>query len=263
MIQAVIQVSVSNHYKQPDYCSEIVSQGLLWERVELLEEEAEFCRIRQRDGYQSWVSSRQLAQSGMEKAQGLEWRLVRSHNERIFSAPDRASTALRDVVIGSRLPVLAEERRWAQVVLPGGETGWLESCHFGEIGPAGTASIVSLAREFLGYQYSWGGRTPKGFDCSGFVQTVFGLHGIELPRDANMQQKLNLVSKDHHKASAGDLLFFGESPDRVTHVAISLGDNRFIHAYGMVRENSFSAEDSDFSPKHLESFVSVNRYPLG
>lgn len=260
--KAIIQVSVSNHYLQPDYCSEVVSQGVLWEQVEVSEQEADFSLIRQQDGYQSWISTQQLAKSGTAETSGLEWRLVRSHNARILLAPDIGAVATRDVVIGSRLPVLTQTGQWSEVVLPAGEKGWLQNHHFGEIGPASTDSIVALAREFLGYQYSWGGKTPKGFDCSGFVQTVFGLHGIQMPRDAHLQHKTHSLSNDHRQARAGDLLFFGEDPEKATHVAISLGENRFIHAYGMVRENSLAPSDGDFSPKHLETFLSVNRYPV-
>lgn len=260
--QAIIQVSVSNLYLHPDYRSEVVSQGLLWEQVELLEEIEDFGRIRQQDGYQSWISTQQLAESGAAETSGLEWRLVRSHSARILLAPDTSSAAVRDVVVGSRLPVLREKGQWSEVVLPAGEKGWLHNHHFGEIGPASIDSILALAREFLGYQYSWGGKTPKGFDCSGFVQTVFGLHGIQMPRDAHLQHKTHSLSNDHRQARAGDLLFFGENPEKATHVAISLGESRFIHAYGLVRENSLAPSDGDFSPKHLETFLSVNRYPV-
>lgn len=260
--RAVIQVSVSNHYREPDYRSEVVSQGLLWEQVELLERGADFCRIRQHDGYVSWVSHQQLAQPEAEWTDRLDWRTVRSHYARIFTAPDAAAPAVRDVVIGSKIPVLAEDKQWVQLLLPAGEKGWLQRGHLGEFGAPDVAHILALAREFLGYQYSWGGRTPKGFDCSGLVQTVFGLYGIALPRDAHMQQKAHLATHDHGQAVPGDLLFFGESPAKVTHVAIASGGGRFIHAYGMVRENSLDPDAPDFSRKHLETFISVNRYPL-
>ena len=60
----------------------------------------------------------------------------------------------------------------------------------------------------------------------------------------------------------GDLLFFGASEETITHVAVALGNLRFIHASGWVRYNSLRHSDTDFSPKHLDTFISVNRYPL-
>jgi hypothetical protein len=89
----------------------------------------------------------------------------------------------------------------------------------------------SARRWFDGTSYQWGGVTPWGADCSGFVQTVYGLHGVDLPRDAWQQ---TLVGEDAgadlgaHRA--GDLLFFSERDDRrVTHVGLALGDGRMAH----------------------------------
>ena len=57
-----INVSVSSHYRNPSYASEITSQGILGERVEILEHHPPFTRIRQADGYESWISTDQVYQ---------------------------------------------------------------------------------------------------------------------------------------------------------------------------------------------------------
>ncbi|WP_321370878.1 NlpC/P60 family protein [uncultured Desulfuromusa sp.] len=254
---ACVNVSVSNHYREPSSTSEVVTQGLLGEQLEVLEEHPTHLHVRQADGYESWVPEDLV--TFMPKPQG-EKILVRSHFMRIYEHPNIQSMALREAVIGSTLTSIDEQEDWFRIVLPDGTLGWAEKCHFGTF-PEGTgANILNLAREFLGYSYFWGGRTPKGFDCSGFVQTVFQLHGVILPRDSWQQQQLNLLSTNHLDARPGDLLFFSSVPDKVTHVAISLGDQQYIHASGWVSLDSFRETDTFFTRQRLNHFTSVNRF---
>jgi cell wall-associated NlpC family hydrolase len=101
---------------------------------------------------------------------------------------------------------------------------------------------------FHGAPYQWGGVTPWGSDCSGFIQTMFALHGTQLPRDAWMQGESGRdVNADPSELHAGDLLFFSDRNDgRVTHVALSLGRSRFAHcslANGGFGINSLDASD--------------------
>lgn len=256
-VSATINVSVSSHYKEPSYASEVTCQGLLGERVEILEEAELFSRIRQADDYESWISSDQLHRG---EPAGGERLLVRDHFVRIYTHPSRESEGIKEAVLGCTLAAAGEEDGWYRITLPDGTEGWAEKGHFRPFPSYSRESLVTLAREFLGYQYCWGGCSPKGFDCSGFVQTVFKVLGVSLPRDSWQQQRKNLLSTDFRDAEPADLLFFGKTPEKVTHVAISLGNGRFIHASGWVRCNSLNEADDDFSPEHVERFISVNRY---
>ncbi|MCG6929664.1 MAG: NlpC/P60 family protein [Desulfofustis sp.] len=257
---ATINVSVSSHYRNGSYDSETVTQGILGERVEILEHAPLFSKIRQHDGYVSWIGTDQLATGDSPDGPTV---LVRSHFICIRAEPSPRSEVIRDAVIGSRLCADDQRHGWTRILLPDGQPGWVETDRFGSFDAATPERIIGLAAEFLGYQYLWGGRTPKGFDCSGLVQTVFALHGIPLPRDSWQQQKQHQLSRNFSDARRGDLLFFGKTPGTVTHVAISLGSGRFIHASGWVRYNSFNISDPDFSGNLAATFISVNRYPSG
>jgi cell wall-associated NlpC family hydrolase len=93
-------------------------------------------------------------------------------------------------------------------------------------------TLVDYARYFKGGKYVWGGTTPQGFDCSGYVQYLYKKQGINIPRTALSQSKVGEdVSMDELKK--GDLLFFLTDKKRgipITHVGIYLGDGEFIHA---------------------------------
>jgi cell wall-associated NlpC family hydrolase len=137
----------------------------------------------------------------------------------------------------------------------------VEEMSFSEFPELTRQNIVQLVREFLGYPYFWGGRSPKGFDCSGLTQIVFSLYGISLPRDSWMQHRDALFCSDNPiEAQAGDLYFFADNGTKITHVGFALGEGRIIHARGMVRENSLIPGNDKFSEELYNSFVDVRTF---
>jgi len=257
---ATINVGVSSHYRESSYNSEVTTQGLLGEVVEVIDHQPLFSEITQSDGYKSWVSTDQLSFHPEPVDNKGRKKLVTSHFIGIFDEPSTEAKRLRDGVIGSTLTVVDEKDSWSQIILPDQTLGWVLKDNLGASKKLSDHNLIQQAKDFLGYQYIWGGITPKGFDCSGLIQTVFKLCSCPLPRDSYQQQQQNLVSHSHSDAIPGDLLFFGKTTERVTHVALSLGEERFIHASGWVRENSLNPQDSDYSQHHVNTFISVNRY---
>ena len=92
--------------------------------------------------------------------------------------------------------------------------------------------LLEDAKYFKGGKYVWGGTTPEGFDCSGYVQYLYKKHNINLPRTAWSQSKKG-VAVAKSDLQKGDLLFFLTDKKRgipVTHVGIYIGNGNFIHA---------------------------------
>jgi cell wall-associated NlpC family hydrolase len=98
----------------------------------------------------------------------------------------------------------------------------------------GVEEVIGTAKRLLGLPYLWGGSTPLGIDCSGFVQLAYGLHGVRLLRDSRLQYtQPDLAPVGRDKLEAGDLVFFGR--EQITHVGLCLGEGKFIHATTHVR----------------------------
>lgn len=95
-------------------------------------------------------------------------------------------------------------------------------------------ALCQKAKEFLGIPYLWGGRSYAGIDCSGFVQVVFTINGMTLPRDSRPQAAF-CKEISFSTIQKGDLLFFGKTTEKITHVGIYLGGDKVIHASGQVR----------------------------
>ena len=108
--------------------------------------------------------------------------------------------------------------------------------------PADAARQATLLRKtalmYLKAPYVWGGKSVFGLDCSGLTQQLFGLVGVQLPRDAHQQighgQPVHFVAQ----ARAGDLAFFDNAEGRIVHVGLVLEEGRLLHAHGEVRIDS-------------------------
>jgi hypothetical protein len=113
---------------------------------------------------------------------------------------------------------------------------------------ASVGAIIETAKTYIGTRYLWGGTTPNGFDCSGFMFYIFGLHGIELNRSSRCQARMGTaVTRD--ELEPGDLVFFG-STSRINHAGMYIGGGQFIHsssdATGGVRICSLNAAHMTF-----------------
>ena len=91
-------------------------------------------------------------------------------------------------------------------------------------------SLLRSAKSYIGVPYSFGGDTPKAFDCSGYLQYVFAENGISIPRTADEQYKLGLRTRSTSELVPGDLVFFTTYAPGASHCGIYLGNNQFIHA---------------------------------
>lgn len=90
---------------------------------------------------------------------------------------------------------------------------------------------VTTGDDYVGVPYLWGGSTPRGFDCSGFVQYVYRENGVELPRTSRqMSHAGKWLPVDVRSLREGDLMLFRGRDGTVNHVALYAGDNQILHS---------------------------------
>lgn len=107
----------------------------------------------------------------------------------------------------------------------------------------------------------WGGKTVNGFDCSGYIQFIHKVFGINIRRDTWMQFKdSRFVSKDPIKGKPGDLLFFSEDRKKISHVGFFLRPGFLLHCKGMVKIESLFKKERQFNEKILQNFVEIRTF---
>ncbi|MGL4292056.1 MAG: NlpC/P60 family protein [Bacteroidales bacterium] len=124
-------------------------------------------------------------------------------------------------------------------------------------------ALLRTAELYLNTSYLWGGRNLFGADCSGFVQVVYRMHGVDLPRNACQQIEHGEAITDFSQARPGDLAFFGKPDGHITHVGIVLTPDSILHCSGDVHVDKLSAEGiwSDRLSCLTHSAPILRRYP--
>jgi cell wall-associated NlpC family hydrolase len=118
-----------------------------------------------------------------------------------------------------------------------------------------TERVIKLARTMLDIPYRFGGTTMRGIDCSGYVQRVFAMIDLQLPRTAREQYAIG-ARIDRDELAVGDLVFFRTYASFPSHVGIYLGDNLFIHASSVVRKVTIDSIDL---PYYRKRFLGARR----
>ena len=115
-----------------------------------------------------------------------------------------------------------------------------------------SSTVLSRAVNVLGTPYRWGGSSPsKGFDCSGLVKYAFNdVKAVDLPRTSNAMAAGHGLKVDRKDLKPGDLLFFKLKSRQVNHVAIYLGNDRFIHAPRRGKSVSIDTLNKPYWQKH-------------
>ncbi len=264
---AVVRASLAPVYGDPALPAPQNSQAVLGARVEPLDRTGVWCRVRLEDGYIGWVHAGYLQFGTREWAYSWE-RATRGEPAVSLGAEllDDAGRVFARLPWGARIVRLSQE----QYELPDGRRG---SSGGGEIVaadrmadrfPTRGESVARTARRWIGAPYLWGGVTMAGVDCSGLVQAVFWMHGVALPRDSDMQSRMGeriLPTADFSDLNPGDLLFFSETPERVSHVAVSLGGSHIVHSAlsnGGVEVNDLGG-DQDLEVRLRDCFTCAQR----
>jgi cell wall-associated NlpC family hydrolase len=220
LYEATVRTPIAPLHGEPRIASQMISQQLAGHRLSVLDEEGDWVCVRGADDYEGWMHTGFLARSPAATA-----RQSRTTPRISLGCTARAN---KDHGTGRALPLRA--------ILAPDETPIVGEAIDSDERPRRfplerDAIVASALRFFEGTSYLWGGVTPWGADCSGLVQSVFALHGLQLPRDAWQQAERGTdAGRDIGELEAADLLFFTDREDgRVTHVGIALGAARMVH----------------------------------
>jgi len=216
--------------------SKVTSQVIYSEAVEILSVHDNWFHIQTEDGYVGWVGTD--SESFITQQESFtDIACVSRAAAHIYHVKDTEFGPILTLPLDSCLALVNYESsdvdsRWLEVRLLDGRLAYVQRGDI-EINPVlkTKQEIVELALSLPPLPYTWGGRSSiYGFDCSGLVQFLYKQMGVMLPRDSKDQvnwEGFRGVSLD--ALTPGDLIFFGQSKDSISHVGMSLGGIDFIH----------------------------------
>lgn len=216
---------------EPSERSEMVSQILFGELYRVVQTEEKWIFIQLlHDGYEGWIDRKMF----VEVSQDF---VVSYQNENHCLTKEIFNIVTKGTSYGNKLIVLGSVfpffNTLDQTLLLGDECYHLQTPLKSELNRSIRELIVHYALIYYNTPYLWGGRTPYGIDCSGLVQMVYKMVGIQLPRDASLQASCGTNLSFIDECKPGDLVFFGK--ESISHVGIVWQDGRIIHASGRVR----------------------------
>ncbi|KQK26340.1 hydrolase Nlp/P60 [Chryseobacterium aquaticum] len=190
--------------------AEIVTEMLFGESADILEVNKNWTKIKMHyDGYEGWMDTKQIKHITDEHLTNRKVTLITENFASIMTNDGRTLLSM-----GSEVEYAAVASRRSHNL---------------------RESIALTAKEFLNVPYLWGGKSFFAVDCSGFVQLVFKIHNIKLPRDTYQQAEVGEVLSFVEESQPGDLAFFENSEGKIIHVGIMLENQKIIHASGKVR----------------------------
>lgn len=213
---------------EPGDTSEMVSQLLFGETFKIIESNNEWIKIiSDFDFYEGWVLLNQVL-------------LLNEDNYKQI-------TVSNTCVFKELVTYISDQKNHLQLLSLGASLPLFENNTFGLVNnqydfdgltnhlKLEKNELINTAYLYLNTPFLWGGRTPFGLDCSGFVQMVYKVNGHSLLRDARDQAGQGEVLSFIEESEPGDLAFFDNEEGEIIHVGIILADNHIIHCNGKVR----------------------------
>ncbi len=214
----------------PDDRTEQTSQLLFGDHYEVLEfsKDGKWLRIKIfLDSYEGWIHGKQhhqISKEYFDQINHANFKITMDLSSGILYKKNALTILLGSIVPISNSELFKMEEQFAF----NGEAKSLGQKREFEF-------LRSIAMKYLHTPYQWGGKSPFGIDCSGFVQMVYKICGFMIPRDAWQQARHGMEIPRIDASAPGDLVFFSNERGDVVHVGILLEEEKIIHASGQVR----------------------------
>ena len=274
--KALVRTSVANIRSNQGHSSELATQATLGTPLNVLKHDGDWYLVQTPDNYIAWVDHGGI--SPLSEQEFADWKAAEKviflkPFGLVYATASEESEIVSDVVAGGIFVLKGSKNGFFEVKYPDGRTGylqkeeaqpysqWLKSRNFSE------EELVATSKQLMGLPYLWGGTSPKGVDCSGFTKTIYFMNGMVIPRDASQQVNTGKVvdsTKNWENLQRGDLLFFGtratdSTKERVVHVGMWIGDNKFIHSSGNVRVSSMNKNAEDYDEFNNSRYLRTKR----
>ncbi|CCO09274.1 C40 family peptidase [Desulforamulus hydrothermalis] len=245
----VAAAAVVDVLEQPEAGIPLVTQLLMGWPAQVLGLEGDWFHIQAQDGSPGWARVENFCLPCWP-TNTMTVQITRAAAP-LFAASRSSAGSCGTLFLGSRLPLLDEDKDFLRVALPQGDSALVrrqDAAVFYADQPVDQQQIVSTAGLYLGASYLWGGMTVQGIDCSGLTYMAYYANGIQLPRDAQDQYKAGVPVTD---LIMGDLVFFSTIVPGPSHVGLYLENGLFLNARTKEGVTVSSLSDGFFASRYL------------
>jgi hypothetical protein len=253
-----VATNLTGLYERPTFGMPLSSELYYGTELEALDEQGKWVFVRQTDGYLGWAYRPYLREGAAPKTTHL----VLAPSLEVRETAEEGGGVVTRLVSGTGVGVVEKRGDWALVQAH--REGWVPLSSLRALADIPSESekkrmlMITDAKRMIGVPYLWGGVSGNGIDCSGFVRLLHRWVGVSIPRDADMQHAAAQPVEPPYEA--GDLFFFSEggSERRITHVGMSLGGWKMIHASRS--NNGVYIDDLQVHPFLRGIFVSAGSF---
>ena len=219
MDYAIIELNIVPVRKNNDAKSEMINQLFFGESISIIKTKEKWSFISSNiDKYQGWIRN-------------LHFKLIKKSEYKILSESDSVFSKSEIII----------KNDTNEITIPTGSLlSSVKFLNYSYVDEIEYKSLLETIKSFINSPYLWGGKTKNGVDCSGLVQSIFKTLNIILPRDSKEQSDFGVEIKEGYKL--GDLAFFGENPNKISHVGILVDNETIVHAYGKVRMDKINSK---------------------
>ncbi|TDN88163.1 SH3 domain-containing protein [Salegentibacter sp. 24] len=274
--RGVVKISVANLRDEPKHSAQLVTQATLGLPLKVYKKQGSWYYVQTPEGYLAWVDYggiENMSQEAFSQWKSFDKLIFTEPTGNSYIEPNSDAQTVSDLVAGNILELVGEQNKFYEVKYPDGKKAFVKKANAQPYDDWITSlgqteeDLVATSKKLMGIPYLWGGTSPKGVDCSGYTKTIFFLNGMVIPRDASQQIKTGEVvdsEKNFDNLVKGDLLFFGKpatdsTSERVIHVGMWIGNNKFIHSMGNVHISNFDTEAEDFDEYNYNRYLRSKR----
>jgi len=227
-----VKTAYANIYSDPQFSSQLVTQALFFETLEVISHHGNWFKVSQWDDYIGYIHKFYLFDDIADKEKKY---VIKDRFLFLYDSIDFKNITMV-APFGCKIPAILVDNNY-YMIESDNKYFFKESSSIFKNDKR--SEIIECSKKLIGSPYLWGGKTPFGYDCSGFVQQVFKSINISLQRDTSEQIKdKRMDSIDIASIDIGDIIFFDIEGKGVDHIGIWYGENQIIHCGGEVKIQS-------------------------
>ena len=218
MDYGIIDLNIVPVRKKNNAKSEMINQLFFGESITIIKTKEKWSFVASNiDKYKGWIRN-------------LHFKLIKKSDYKLFSKSDSVFSKSEIII----------KNDTSEITIPTGSLlSSVKFLNYSYVDEGEYKSLLETIKSFINSPYLWGGKTKNGMDCSGLVQSIFKTLNIILPRDSKEQSDFGIEIKERYKL--GDLAFFGENVNKISHVGILVDNETIVHAYGKVRMDKINS----------------------